>query len=827
MSLRLKLYMGFGVIAALVIVLGSYGARSAWATGELVAGLFDEPLIGVSYARAASAALNRASDLMARALSAEPAASPEFVAALNAAEADIAEDLRVVRSRVRDPAVTEANNLSVAGVAAWLHSGRLILAPPANGVTALPMRSELERQRATATARLDDLVENVTAFGFTYRARAKQAIYRSNLMLAALSGVIIAVTAVFAVLFSRSIIRPIRTATSIAESVAAGRIARIDPGRRCDEVGRLLRSLATMQANLRDRARRAEVLLQAKDRTAEALRQINLRFDLALENMKHGLAFFDHDAGLIVCNRVYRELYGLSPEQTKPGATHFDILGCRMARGSFPDMTIADYQLRREELAKSTESYIEDALRDGRTIAVHYKTLPNGAWVSTHEDITERRLTEAHLAFVARHDALTRLPNRVLFHERLEEAVRMTGRETGCALLLIDLDDFALINDTRGHSFGDAVLIAAADRLQACVRDVDTVARLGGDEFAIIQVAIDQTDDSAIVANRIVEAFRIPLNVDGSQIVVGLSIGVAVAPADGNAATQFQKNADVALYRAKQDGRGTVRFFQLDMDTLVQFHRALALELEDAIARNQFEVYYQPLINLATDRVTGFEALLRWHHPVRGSVSPSDFIPVAEETGKIIAIGEWVLRTACFEAQTWPADIHVAVNLSPVQFKKGDLVGMVKAALNASGLRPDRLQLEITEMVKLQETAATVAVLHQLRAMGIAVALDDFGTGYSSLSYLNSFPFDKIKIDQSFIRNMVSNAGSVSIIRAITGLGQSLGIRTTAEGVETREQMDRLRDEGCTEAQGNLLSRPRPAREIPALIERLQAVSVL
>jgi predicted signal transduction protein with EAL and GGDEF domain len=295
-----------------------------------------------------------------------------------------------------------------------------------------------------------------------------------------------------------------------------------------------------------------------------------------------------------------------------------------------------------------------------------------------------------------------------------------------------------------------------------------------------------------------------------------------VAPGESVSYETLMRDADIALYLAKTEGRGTARFFEPEMDARIQLRRTLEVDLRGAIVRNEFELYYQPLVSLITNRIVAFEALLRWHHPVRGLVSPADFIPVAEETGMIVTIGEWVLRTACFEAENWPADISVAVNLSPVQFSEGGLVATVHSALAASGLRPDRLELEITESVLLRNTAGTLAALHRFREMGICVALDDFGTGYSSLSYLHSFPFNKIKIDKSFIHDLTTNKESMSIVRAVTGLGKSLGIKTTAEGVETPEQLDRLRQKGCTEAQGNLFSGPRPVSELPSLIERLQ-----
>jgi diguanylate cyclase (GGDEF)-like protein len=585
------------------------------------------------------------------------------------------------------------------------------------------------------------------------------------------------------------------------------------------------------------RLRAANRLLASVKREAELLREANARlacanvelelgrqqFNAVLENMSQGITFFDCDHKLMVCNRRYNEIYRLTPQQTRVGTKLSDILNYRLAIGSFPDMTPAEFHARRE--AHGSQAYdVVDEFHNGSTVATHFRPLPNGGWVATHEDVTERRRADARIVFMARHDHLTRLPNRMLFHERLEQALDMAGRGQGCAVICLDLDRFKFVNDTLGHPVGDGLLLAAANRLQACVREGDTVARLGGDEFAIIQLAAERPDHAEILAKRIIEAFASPFEVDGHAIVVGTSIGVAVAPGDGTSADKLLKNADIALYRAKSEGRGTVRFFEPEMDARMQLRRALELDLRGAIDRNEFEIYYQPLINLVAGKVTSFEALLRWHHPVRGLVSPAEFIPIAEETGMIVSIGEWALRTACFEAENWPAEIRVAVNLSPVQFTRSNVVAVAQAALDASGLRPDRLELEVTESVLMQNTAGTLSALHQLRAMGIAVALDDFGTGYSSLSYLRSFPFDKIKIDRSFVHDLVRDPEAMSIIRAVTALGHSLHMKTTAEGVETIEQLDRLREEGCTEVQGYLFSRPRPASEVPFLIGTLQRI---
>jgi diguanylate cyclase (GGDEF)-like protein len=547
-----------------------------------------------------------------------------------------------------------------------------------------------------------------------------------------------------------------------------------------------------------------------------------------LDNITQGVCCFSADKRLLVSNRRYAEIYNLPPEATRAGRSLQEIVEDRHAVGTTPGMSPADYLAWRVDLAADNQpSTTIVTLTNGRVVAISYRPMPGGGWVGTHEDITERQKAEAEIVFMARHDALTRLPNRILFHERLGQAIALAGRGEGCAVLCLDLDHFKLVNDTLGHSVGDGLLQAAADRVLACVRDVDTVARLGGDEFAIVQVAVERPDDAVVLANRIIAAFRTPFEINGHQIAVATTIGAALAPHDGTSPDALLKNADIALCLAKSEGRSTVRFFEPEMDARLQSRRTMELDLRSAIARNEFEVYYQPQINIVTNSITSFEALLRWHHPVRGMVSPIEFIPLAEETGMIISIGMWVLRTACLEAKHWPEHISVAVNLSSVQFKDGGLVAGVKAALAESGLPPDRLELEITESLLLQGTEATLDALNQLRAMDIAIALDDFGTGYSSLSYLRSFPFDKIKIDKSFIRDLESNSEAMSIVRAITGLGHSLLMKTTGEGVETQEQLDKLREEGCTEAQGFLFSAPKPASELPSMIRRLSVPSTI
>jgi diguanylate cyclase (GGDEF)-like protein len=590
-------------------------------------------------------------------------------------------------------------------------------------------------------------------------------------------------------------------------------------------LARQFRRQADQNAALEHGRQQLDAVLEEKDKTAEMLRRTNLRFDTALNNMSHGLVMCDVNGQVLVINRRCCELYGIDPANIPADATYRSIVAMSITAGNHPGRTVDDIManLARTLQSKQRETII-GTTAGARVIAIVHEPMLDGGWVATHEDVTGRQQAEASIVFMARHDALTKLPNRTLFRDRMEQAIALGGRGTEFSVMCLDLDKFKQVNDTMGHPVGDGLLVAVADRLTACVREVDTVARLGGDEFAIIQVGVRQPDDAEVLAARIVAAFLQPFEVGGHRIMSGVSIGVTVAPGDSASYETLMRDADIALYLAKTEGGGAARFFEPEMDTRIHIRRLLELDLQGAIARNEFELYYQPLISLSANKVIGFEALLRWHHPVRGLVSPMDFIPVAEETGLIVAIGEWVLHTACFEAENWPADIGVAVNLSPVQFKKGNLVATVQAALAASGLRPNRLELEITESVFLRDTADTLGVLHQLREMGIGVALDDFGTGYSSLSYLHSFPFSKIKIDQSFVRGLMTNKESVSIIRAVIGLGQSLGIKTIAEGVETREQLDKLRDKGCNEVQGYFFSRPRPASDVSALIEKLQQI---
>ena len=547
--------------------------------------------------------------------------------------------------------------------------------------------------------------------------------------------------------------------------------------------------------------------------------------DTALNNLPQGVAMFDSDARLVFCNRRYLEMYGLPKEAAAQGCSALHLLNqCKQAGTFSGDPN--DYIVSLMEFLAEGESFGNELrLNDGRVFSIVNTPIADGGWLATHEDITVRQRAQEQIVHMARHDALTELPNRVLLRERLEHELKRVKRGECLAVLCLDLDHFKSVNDTLGHPIGDELLKHVADRLRGCTREPDTVARLGGDEFAIIMTQLNQPTDASVLCRRVRESVSRPYQINGHQIVTNISIGISVAPLDDMDPDVLLKNADLALYGAKSDGRGTYRFFEAEMDARMKVRRDLEMDLRKALLNGEFELYYQPLVNLQNNEVTALEALLRWNHPTRGMISPADFIPIAEETGLIIPIGEWVLRSACREAGNWPDHVKVAVNVSPAQLKSRNVLDMVKSALEDTGFSPIRLQLEITESVLMQNTFATLETLHALRKLGVQIAMDDFGTGYSSLSYLRSFPFDKIKIDRSFIQDLSNGAEPLAIVHAVAGLAKCLNMVSTAEGVETQQQLDTLQTIGCTEMQGYLFSRARPAKELGQFFpERLARV---
>jgi diguanylate cyclase (GGDEF)-like protein len=546
-----------------------------------------------------------------------------------------------------------------------------------------------------------------------------------------------------------------------------------------------------------------------------SLYERNLLLDATLENMAHGLCAYDSDLRLIFANRSYLEIYGLSAADARPGVALLDLMQSSINRGvHVSDVTAAQmFAEYKRRLIECKESVLYRELADGRVIAVRHRPMVNGGWVGTYEDVTERRRFEAHIARLARLDTLTELPNRLMFREQMDEAIARIDAGKAFAIICVDLDNFKTVNDTLGHIVGDKLLQSISLRLQDVTADGDIIARLGGDEFAVLH-RITEPESVSRLAQKLIDAMSKNMYIEGHEIAIGLSAGIVIAPEDGNECDQLMRYADLALYRAKAEGRNTYRFYKPEMSVKMQSRHLLELDLRRALQAEEFALVYQPLVTLATNELAGMEVLMRWAHPKRGSVSPEEFIPIAEDTGLIASFGEWVLRQACAEATRWPNKIRVAVNLSPAQLRDPGFMTMVARTLAETGLPAQRLELEITERVLMQKDEIVLSLLHQLRSRGIRIALDDFGTGYSSLNYLRSFPFDRIKIDRSFTADTHSNRSGEAIIQAIATLGTSLGIETTAEGIETSEQLDAMRRAGCTEVQGFLLSRPRPASEL-------------
>ncbi|MCP1829054.1 MULTISPECIES: bifunctional diguanylate cyclase/phosphodiesterase [Bradyrhizobium] len=563
---------------------------------------------------------------------------------------------------------------------------------------------------------------------------------------------------------------------------------------------------------------------QQVEASQKELEEQRFRLDTAINHMGEGLCMFDAEKRLVVCNDRYAKMYRLPPELLLPGTAHRAIIRHRIAngilKGETSDSAATQVLATLNALPAGEINSRVDELADGRLICVTRQPMPGGGWVATHRDVTEQRRSEAKITYMAQHDALTDLPNRVLLKEWMERA--LSGARCGgpsLAVLMLDLDRFKDVNDTLGHPAGDALLKSVAARLRRSVSDTTLVARLGGDEFAVIDHVSDPVTEAGLLAEKIRKALSEPIDLGDHRVTTTTSIGIAIAPRDGTDSDEVLRSADLALYSAKSGGRGSFRFFEPELDRLLQARRSLERDMRSALANGEFELHYQPFIHVASGETCGFEALLRWHHPQRGMVSPAQFISLAEETGLIVPLGEWVLRTACAEAAKWPDDLKIAINLSPVQFRSPELVPVIVHALASAGISPKRLELEVTETAIIQDSEAVFTALSQLHDLGVRIALDDFGTGYSSLSFLQKFPFDKVKIDRSFVSEL-SGATDESrrIARAIVRFAVSLGKTTTAEGVETREQLDILRADACVEVQGFHFSPPVQSEKVAQMI---------
>jgi diguanylate cyclase (GGDEF)-like protein len=562
-----------------------------------------------------------------------------------------------------------------------------------------------------------------------------------------------------------------------------------------------------------------------KSSDREQLERVNKWFEVALNNMARGLSMFDADQRLIVCNKLYRDIYDLPEDLTRPGTPLAEIVRYHFERETGRD-TIED----RENQRKWIEQHVSELklgktfthtqqLANGKTILVTNQPLSDGGWVDLQEDITQRREAEERIAWLARHDALTEVPNRFHFHEQLETALARLRPRDGLAVHWIDLDNFKNINDEFGHPVGDALLKSIGTRLHSTVRRPDFVGRLGGDEFAIVQSNVTREAQAAAFADRLLSVLNEPHQLMGHTLSAAASIGIALTPQHGTNAEELMKHADIALYRAKAIGRGNYQFFDPAASNEQQTRRRLEADLRQALSQGQFVLHYQPILDAQTGQVKSCEALIRWQHPGHGLIPPNDFIPLAEETGLIVPIGQWVLHQACKDAATWPEDVGVTVNLSASQFSASALDKTVEVALTLSGLAARRLELEITESVLLQDDPTTLALLHRLRGIGVRIALDDFGTAFASLSYLRSFPFDTIKIDRSFVRDLPQRSDCLAIVEAVAGLARKLNMNSVAEGIETEAQLTAARNSGCDEVQGYLFNRPMPADEIRAVLE--------
>ena len=929
-TIRGRILIAFLIMSVITAALGGYAAHGISRAGVLVARTFDESLMSINYARAASADFAAMQASFARRwIASDPERRQQLDQSIDTLERALSDDLAIAADRSQSTRAAKAATSVQQAATAWTEVRRRML----EGVAPVAAWDELDRYAAIVDQQIDLLVNYTAGDAFTYRQRARAAVADDTRLNLVGTGLAVLLSGLVAWLLARRIIGPVAAASAVAGRIAGGDLDGEMPHASADELGALLAAMGVMRENIRammqrevaqrrsaqarladalESSREGVVVVDREGRIALAnsqaadflgsapellkpgvefataitgstgagtalvrvgdqlpttgetrlldgrwlrvsrnatqeggfivvcsdisvlkeqearLTATNLRLDAALDNMSQGLCLYDADNRLKVVNRRFFEIFGLSPDGVSPGLTFREILELSVMAGNHVGKSAPELIAEQEEfIGQRAQGTQFQELSHGRVVAMAHQPTVDGGWVATYEDVTERRHAEARIVFMARHDALTNLPNRVLFAERIEQALAQMGRGHGFAVLCLDLDHFKQVNDTLGHPVGDQLLCAVAERLQACAREIDTVARLGGDEFAIVQRDVKHAEDAAILARRIVEVVSAPYQLEGQCVTIGVSIGIAVAPADGALCERLLKNADLALYRAKAEQRGVWRFFEAEMDARLQARRRLEVELREALAKDELRLLYQPVYDLERERICGFEALLRWQHPTRGLVSPAEFIPIAEEIGLIVSFGEWVLYQACAEASKWPEHVKLAVNVSPAQFTSDRLVRAVIDALAASGMKASRLELEITESVLLANSGTTFNILHSLRDLGARISMDDFGTGYSSLSYLRSFPVDKIKIDQSFIRGLAATDGSDMIVRALIGLGRSLGMLTTAEGVETAEQLSQLRMEKCNEVQGYLFSPPVDPSEIPQLLERWNGIVVL
>lgn len=673
------------------------------------------------------------------------------------------------------------------------------------------------RQFDKAANQLQTKVKRLRAQRIGRASRGAGGLYASSQSVVLWVGSSLAILALLglsSLLIVHSIVVKLRQLSRAVLKLAKGDLtADVSLNRSTTEIGDIARAFEVFKDN-------AVALATQSDR----LEQLNDWFEVALDNMSRGLSMFDAGRRLLVCNRQYREMYALDEAHSRPGALFEDILRYRMEKGTCLKGDTAETMFDAWPIGviRPAESHLVHELADGRAIAVSLQSLKNGGWVAVHEDITEKRKSERRVAKLAREDTLTGLANRHHFMETIQEAL-VNKRDGGFAILWIDLDGFKAVNDTLGHPAGDALLQAVGRRMQTIVRRDDFTARLGGDEFAIVQCGSPTPDQTEAMAARLLKKLAEPVVFAGQSITIGASIGSVTAPRDGGTAEELIRRADIALYRAKSQGKRCYVAYETHLENELLIRRGVEADLREALAKGELSLHYQPILDLETGTVTSCEALMRWCHAERGFVPPDVFIPIAEDIGLIGELGAWALKTACEAACSWPAHVRVAVNLSADQVRDGGILDAAKAALAGSGLDPKRLELEVTETLLLRDDTRTLCMLHELRDLGITFSLDDFGTGYASLSYLRNFPFDSVKVDRSFVRDMGERHHSRAIVHAVVNLARMLGMKTVAEGVETEAQYRLVAEAGCSAVQGYLIGRPVVQAQVQRVIEQAEA----
>ncbi len=624
---------------------------------------------------------------------------------------------------------------------------------------------------------------------------------------------------------SKEISNPLTQITKAVCEVAAGKYERVVEGvQRLDEIGDIARAVVVLQASAKERDI-LKISIENKNKALKSreaeLHDQNIRFDAALNNMAHGLCMFDEEKKLTVANHRYLELFGCAANDIHPGMSWSALFAAQnVSQEAVVDAEAPPLPERDDWSTTLSKSYAYK-LVSGRIIVMTRQPLNDGGWVVIFEDISERQLARDRLLHLAKHDLLTGLPNRMRFREHLEDLIAKQ-RDHGApfGVLCLDLDEFKTVNDSLGHPIGDKLLIQIAEKLSQTIKSNELVVRLGGDEFAIVTEIASSRGYIEQLAQNIINKLALPFQLGDQEVAIGVSIGITIAEQGELNADELLKEADLALYKAKTSGRNTYRFFEQKMILTAKARQTMITDLHNAMSNNEFEVYFQPQVLLETNKISGMEALARWRHPQRGMISPIEFIPIAEETGSILVIGEWVLNRACEEASNWPHSVRLAVNVSARQLQSSRFMPFLIQTLERTGLTAQRLELEVTESALLSDDETTRAALMRIKELGINISMDDFGTGYSSLSCLQSFPFDKIKIDQSFVRKMTESGDASSIVQTVIDLAHRLRITTTAEGVESKELVELLREAGCTEVQGYIFGAPAPAaRTLERLLE--------